>query len=72
MAIQRQLGLLSERRTRLSAAYSADIGFNGSAFLSCAGRQSSKGTVVASYGLRKKRLEGCHQGSRGIGQELKR
>jgi hypothetical protein len=34
MAIQRQLGLLSERRTRLSAAYSADIGFNGSAFLS--------------------------------------
>ena len=34
MAIQRQLGLLSERRTGLSADYSADIGFNGSTFLS--------------------------------------
>ena len=36
-----------------------------------AGRQSSKVAVVASCGLWKKRLEGCHQGSRGIGQELK-
>jgi hypothetical protein len=34
MALQCQLGPLSELRTRLSAAYSADIGFNGSAFLS--------------------------------------
>jgi hypothetical protein len=32
MALQRQLGILSERRTRLASTYPADNGFNGTAF----------------------------------------
>jgi hypothetical protein len=34
MALQRELGLLSQRRTRFASAYLSDNGFNGTSFKS--------------------------------------